>query len=1130
MIKKIFKYILPLLALTGCNDSLEPTLPGQIDDDGTLHLSFGVSSMVTVGTRSAAEIENVRMFVYSSDGNTVLQMEDIPVSGAGSEYKGQVILNRDVLSPSESPIFYFIANPVENSKINGVTTSVGNLQAAKFTDIKDASSRLVMSSEKLSKEAALSTVSLWHNAAKVSVSNAVKDSSSEIGYSAGSTKYDFSTFVTTTESPALAGGVGAKKTDVTPKADYLGTYDAGVPYSVLDTEDYTVTTDEKYVHPTDNTSEESEYKSFIIVKADYAGNDYYYRLDFKQKKEKTGSNPVQYEEYPIDILPNHHYQFLIKSVTGIGYPTPSEAALHPFSMVDYEIHDHSPVIYNMITDGIRELGVQKRVTNNDKDNAYETLYVKVFSSSDNAQNEINNLTADCFKTLAGWLSVESVTEASGSQLDENGNNIWGDTGTDEDPNHTGKIYAVKLKFDTSTSNPGTLTTDMTVTWCGLSRDVEIIWDRAFDPSRLFDPAVEFKIFRGESNSWDNSGLEEYYDTDYFGNFLEKESRASGEAASSGTTAVQNNGQARNVGLHFPMPYGDGAKWTYWYKITLNRQLASNFNWEVEAVGISNVFFSKTQGNQDDRVFYVHRSSYANDFNYETGHLNIKVTVDGETISYDNVKLYHTGFFHKDNSSSGGTSYLGGGSTVVSKWNYYEVVSAGGNHWLDRNMGATSAQMYIEGEASGSPEAKGYYMNVAQYTKFSNPTIFTNSVPPGYEVPSVSQWNKLKSDSQFNIEINGASYVPTLRVGSKLTYFPTSQYYEGTNLQGEARAGYYWTRDAATGTEKDEIGNWLKCMCFSGTASSYINGRTIGRGTAFYMSLRAVAKNDSENNSHPEKFGFYVTGATHVYLYVQNDDNTRTAATSWPGQAIGNYQTANKTFYYSYETTTADLSKIRVIFNFVGEDGRIHTYSDNEFNDDQTHTNILPSVAQGWLVFGSDKNRDFETADINTEDGKSAVSLDPTGTLDGNLSTNGSKWIVNSGVSGGVSANEYTKYRFYWKSGYSFTERDGVYIIDIPEGSMLIDSTSIEANSWYSRAGYDTLRQSNYFEFMVPKSTTSFTLKLIVSKGNGDWTNQSGNLIISSSKFSDTTSIPGYNVFEYKPTWDDYGTKEVDKYL
>ncbi|MDE6793433.1 MAG: hypothetical protein K2J48_10165 [Muribaculaceae bacterium] len=1050
-----------------CNDALEPTLPGHIDDDGTLHLSFGVSPLVTVGTRSDAEIETVRMFVYTANGNSVLQKEDIPVTGSGSEYTGQVILNSRVLDPDESPKFYFVANPVADDKIDGATTSVGNLLNAKFTDVKDASSRLVMSSKELTKDEALSTVALWHNGAKISVSNAVKDSSSEIGYSGGSTKYDFSTFVTTSKSPALAGGVGSGKTDDMPKENYLGSYNAAVQFSVLDTEDYAATKAEKYVHPTDNSSEGAEYKSFIIVKANYEGTDYFYRLDFKQKRVKSGTDPVQYEEYPIDILPNHHYQFLIKSVTGIGYRTASDAALHPFSMVDYEIHDHSPVIYNMISDGIRELGVQKRITNNDKDNAYETLYVKVFSSSDDADNEVGNLTKDCFTTTAGWLAVESVSVASSSELDENGNNVWGDSGTSTDPNHKGKIYAVKLKFDTNTSNPGTLTTDLTVTWQGLSRDVEIVWDRAFDTSKLFDPTVELKIFRGESESWDNSGLQEYYNSDYFGNFLEKESRATGEAASSGTTAIQNNGQARNVGLHFPMPYGDGSKWTYWYKVSLNSALASTFDWEVEAVGISNVTFSKTKGNHNDRVFYVHRSSSDEDFNYETGYLNIKITVGDETISYDNVKLYHTGFFHKDNGSSGGTNYLGGGSTLVTKWNYYEVVSAGGNHWLDRNMGATSAQMYIEGGMTDNPGAKGYYMNVANYSKWNNPTIFTNSVPPGYEVPSVSQWNKLKADSQFNLELNGAYYMPTLRVGSKLTYFPTSQYYEGTNLQGEARAGYYWTRDAATGTEKDEIGNWLKCMCFSGTASSYINGRTMGRGTTYYMSLRAVAKNNEDNSSHPGKFGFYVTGATHVYLYVQNADNTRTAATTWPGQAVGNYQTANKTFYYSYETTTADLSTIRVIFNYVDKEGIIHTYSDNDFDEvNHTHTNILPSQAQGWLVLGTSQSSGFTKDDCG-------VTI--SGTLSGGNSTNGTTWNVDSPVPD-IPFTPST-FRILWPTGSNYKyirikDKNGNVLLNWAERTDEAYGYSYNGTNTWSWRQYTASASQLKFEFAATNSNPS----------------------------------------------------------
>ncbi|MDE7108544.1 MAG: hypothetical protein K2O49_01060, partial [Muribaculaceae bacterium] len=561
----------------------------------------------------------------------------------------------------------------------------------------------------------------------------------------------------------------------------------------------------------------------------------------------------------------------------------------------------------------------------------------------------------------------------------------------------------------------------------------------------------------------------------------------------GISMDENNGQPRDNGLHFPMPYGEGSnKWTYIYKLTLNEDLGGggDFKWSVSSTGISNITIkvpAEENRNKSNREFYVVRTSGENDFKYETGKLLITITTTEGSVTYDNVALYHTGFFHWDDTTSASNNssdnsgasnnknYLSSVSSHPGKYNYYEVVTVDNEHWLDRNMGASSAQSHIEGGLE-NPDAQGYYMAAGYYWKYNSPIIFKNPVPPGYEVPSVEQWNKLKNAPNFNIEQVGSYYFPTLRVGQKEVYFPKGRYYNGDEKQGEARAGYYWTRDAATGTEKDETGNWLKCMQFAGTASSYINGCTMGRGSAYYMSLRAVAKSSADVN-HPKKFFFLVKGATHVYLY-KGEGKDRVAAFTWPGKAIGNYSTSNKTYSFSYETTTSQPEELMVIFNFVDDKGRVYTMSKNVFNSTDDHYSINPESARGWNVIGSTSGSDFTAY---TDCGVSISSpLDSD-----NKSMNGTLWTCNSGFVVPEPPKPPFSFRLVWPTG----KGGQIKIKDIETDTWITSPGDTFVNNsgtgWYNNNNYDN-NGAYYFDGKAPETSRDHKVKIYVTNGSTTW--------------------------------------------
>ncbi|MDE6578782.1 MAG: starch-binding protein [Muribaculaceae bacterium] len=1010
MIKRFSTYILALLSLASCSDDFDMPHRG-LDEDGNLTLSFSVAPLKTVATRAGDSFSSVTMYVYNSGDGAELQVETLPVTG-GSAY---VSLKKQVLDSSKTPIFYFVANGTSVTEPSSGTAQY-KLENSTTTALDDGSN-FTLSSKGYSlseiKSTTAPTISLMHNAVKLTVTEG--EGTSKDQYGDGSVKYSFCAVGAAQSSLLLAGGLN---TTSTPSA-YTDSQINGIGLSNA----------EKFVHPTNNTTTGFANKTFVIVKANYkanqndSGKDYYYRLDFQQI-EGTGSNA---KTKAIDLQPNHWYQFLIKSVNGPGYATPAEAAKNPSPMVEYAIHDHAPVIYNMISDGMRELGVSNEIINYNREKSTEEnpntkiLNVKLYSPTANEMSAFSAANI-IIPEECDWLEVGEISIATDA---DHGSDGYDDEGTSAsgDKNSKGKVYNVTLKF-TDSKNPGTLDTYITVNWYGLSRDVRVEWVRNFDASKLFSPDVEIKAFVGENHRWsDASKWNNGYSYIYFKKFLGNDENET--PLSFGTSESQNNGDPRNVGLHFPVMYGENQDiWTYMYKVTINEAVADgeDFDWEVSHDGrVSNIKITdasgnnqKTSGNKSDREFYVTRTnSKANgkydDWNYEVGKLNISITVGtDEPISYS-IDLYHTGFFHQDEDNE---SYIKG--SVNSGFTYYEVVTVGDDHWLDRNIGAKSAQMYIEG-AYGPDEAAGYYIVGAEYDKYNTPIMYEKACPPGYEVPSVEQWNTLRSSADFHTDLSGAYYNAYYQTNvgisennptGKRVYFPKARYYEGSSsasLIGNARSGYYWTRDASTGTEKEEIGNWLRCLTFTGSATSFMNGRVKGKpgSNPFYMSMRAVAKREVDNTVN--RFEFQVEGATHVYLYTVDTNNKRTPVNPWPGQSLGNYQTMlpGQAFPVSYESKTATSSNLYVIFNYVGKNGQIYTMSNDVYSNQQAHTQITDSEnVHGWLVYGAN------------EFSKSGCGVK----IDTSVSQEGTVWTCTPNFN--LDDNDTYFFRIYWPESWN----------------------------------------------------------------------------------------------------------------
>ena len=951
-----------LLLLAACSD--EFGLPNErgIQSDGTVELTFSVPAATVVNTRAEADpeyqVNDISILVFKGRDNETAPAQIIEKLSEGNliylndnRYKVSFKLNADIRS-SKDLQFYFIANIPEDVTFQDNATLSYILKQE--SNSVGESGKFVMSGYSSLSDLTTKDIPLYRNGAKVTVTNTTN--SQEATTEPGSESYLFSLFGNAASSPVFGGSLSAEGSN-----EGCGTSSvvSDFPNDVSDN-------GIRYYHPTLNTGS-NEGKAFIIIKAEYETKSYFYRLDFKKIEKMTNEGETEEKEVYLDLLSNHWYQVMIESIDGPGYASPEEASKHPISLITYDIHDHAPVIFNMISDGIRELGVTHEVTYNNgviEDGEWSEKYIdiKCFSKYDSEMTSLPEGLAIISEDE--WLEISAPEEIT------NGDLIG--TGSESDTNHRGKVFRYKLRFK-KTAELGTLNSDITVAWKGLTRKIPVTWERSFSGSDLCN--VTLKIYN------ENNVLQKEI-TDYWGFLASKEEGSNySEAGLWGISPSKNNGKIRNQGLHFPVMYGDPgetneARWRYEYVVDMTALKDYDFDWKVKIEGDPTILdhvkingsstLSGTHQMNDNLIFTITRPGNAytnsgsvdgetNDYTYGTGKFILNVTTKpkadepGSRLSNEySFDLYHTGFFHKDPQTERADT------KDPDNYYYYEVVPIQGavrmRYWLDRNLGAKSSGMYIEATGGtayyGDSDAAGGYYQVANYNKYNDPTMITTIAPPGYRVPQQKVWDAMRNSERFHTEVSGnhfESYYETNDPKIGKVYFPKAMMMENSSKLGESRAGYYWTRTASTGTEKEEIGRWLKMLMISGSSTSYINGNV----TDYKASVRCI--NNISDDNKLKRTSFNVNGATHVYLY-RIDGDTKVPTTAWPGHVIGNYSTMEDGWFnFVFESTDFNPDELSVIFNFVDENGIIHTMSTETVSNKEDPTKITPSEATGWKV-------------------------------------------------------------------------------------------------------------------------------------------------------------------------------------
>ena len=1080
------------MAMTACSVD-DFNAPSEFGSDGEMKVTLSVPDLDKVGTRAVDEfaVNDLTMLIFSSAGfQKAVPNSELTTAQDGNNITVSYQLDQR-LRTMDGLEFYFVAN-APSASYTGITNSAGLKE--KMLDEQWSASNMVMSAyAPVSIIKSGSSVALKRNAAKVVVNNAVADGDEWVP---GNTWYPFDVYGTAVKSSIVSStitdGTNLGKATLSNASTFAGKEEA------------------VYVHPTKNPGRTEEGRPFVIVKADYDSKPYFYRVEF-EKVAADGKVTV------LDINSNYEYRVLVKEVLGPGETTSEAAAKNPssFEKLDVVIYDVAPESYNMITDGLRELGVNHTLVHrgNPSDAAdpdsFESLYVKLFTpNADEYQLTAANFSSDC-----DWLEFGTPVEVTDASIIGTSNSTENAT--------SGKVYRIPVNFKAN-PNPGTLTGMLRVYWQGLSREVPVEWIRDFNGADLCSVKMEIQNEAGTSMAV----IDDYW--------------AFMQNGVSGVKTSQNNNQVRNSGLHFPLAYGvdENHWWKYKYDITFkDLNDGAPFDWKITTTGVTGLTLSKTEGtNTTGSVsLSITFDPKVAGWDYQTGTLTFMIKKAGERDSeYTrySMSLYHTGFFDNpkkfrlDNQGKvlGTIEDHRADMAEQDRYYYYEVRQgpAGKYHWLDRNLGAESAAYYIEatGELTyyGDPAAAGGYYRCATYNNADGrgtPIQYTDLCPPGYEVPRDDIWNTLRNSAGFSTgqSSNGSYFLAQFTdINGLPVYFPRALYYDSNDMKtGESRSGYYWSQTAATGYEKDQIGNWLRYLKFSGSIATYDNGEVYGyrkdgngelhKGIA--MSVRCVSKSVTPNVT--SRTYFRVQGVTHVYLYSLDEEGNRNAVTNWPGTPIGNYETMKdgRIASFAYESKTTTPEQFYVMFTWRDQAGIWHTMSKGDDNQTLYTTDKAPRDLKGWKVVG-DTWVDPSGAEVTTAlGGLWSCSADHSKTT----FTEGTGPTPDP-TPGPTPEPDARTYRVYWGE-WPWNAHGWIYVFAANDVSITHKNGSTlcrqEAN-WL-----EALQDSNgyYIEFKYNStSDQEAVFKCIAVKGMNNWDGQSKDYPIKTSdaRLNETTGI------------------------
>ena len=675
----------------------------------------------------------------------------------------------------------------------------------------------------------------------------------------------------------------------------------------------------------------------VLIQATYNGVDGWYRTSLKGLDPEDRSK----EKVITSIEPNHEYRLLVNKVIGPGYPDENAALNAPVANMEVVVIDHAPKIYSLVTTGTHTLGVEDRIEV--KNTAVEdvALLIKTICK-EGGDCTVSAKPVVTVVEGSDWINIKggvvTTTAEAGSSDPETPTlgNFWKQTLT-VSPLVGGEYREGKLK----------------VQWEQLTRTVVIAQSGKFNGSALGKFTINM------TNSPSNVGN----NTDYFEHFLPEVALGVDKDAMCGIERTQ--------GFHFPIglqssftkPGVAGTLTSYSYTLSsikneyqgsyvISLKSGSRFGGKLKINGTALNSGSPVSGEfNSSSSISISLTDTSWDYIAEPKALSIVVTKGGKTTTFT-YDLYKTGFFY----TSGQKENLMEGTPQTGRQFYYEVIKTVNDgktmYWLDRNIGATAAGMYIRGAAGNtfqnetSPFVEGSQGFLYGIGKESSNVMDNGTVPPGFRVPTISEFNNLTNSADFitvsdRTPVSGATYWTAYfsdLSSERQIHFPKNRYKSVSGaIEGDLNAGYYWTRSEALGASGSEAGKWFQAVKISGGASSTI--RIKGYDGAYVgMSVRAV-----KNEAVEEKLFTYKLkvekGFTNVYLYTIDETGARIPLNNWPGDQIHPYNVAadavvDYNFYsldgnsYYGVTGSNGTKKIYVILNKIDSKGAvIESWSD-----------------------------------------------------------------------------------------------------------------------------------------------------------------------------------------------------------
>lgn len=775
-IKHLMIWIGLLLSLVSCKDTMEAIGLGgdEIPAEGvTLNIELPNFSEKKINTRAGAaeSISNVTAVFYG-ESNSYKGMANVIIESKKDDGTYQAKISN---IPSGTKMVHLVTN------VNGLTEEEAkNLQAV-YREI-DTNNPICWGSVSL--ETLLNgtpTVDLLRPYAKVTL------------------KVD----ATVTDFPEKDAGLiinhAAAKSAIAPTG-YEEPSDALAETKEFSSTDFGDGTSREVA-----VTETSAGKAYVIIKAEYKGEEGYYKVGLYKKDATT--NKDQYA-----LLRNHNYTITVKQVNAPGFKTKEDAIkAEPENRLVADVIDDNPVITNMIACKDYELGVSDNLSLKATDTKARITLVTTLKSAEYKYDvTINN----------SWIK-SYIQDGKGITTPENGSLSKPD----------GKKYILEFTLDPNTDEKPREGT-VTISSGDLKLDVKIT-QAGYDFMRD-DPNRKVIMYNNDSK----------YQEDYF-NWLDTEVK--------GIKPEQMQGVLRNNGLHFTV-----GKNAYSYKIPKQDEDVltdndSHFNVREEVDG-NKKFWKVTLAENHD-----------NSYDLWKGTFTIK-NKDGINITYT---VYHTGIFHKITDDMANKYELtegGADSLKVKGMFYYGVVKVKGKAhtyiMLDRNLGATDNSPYVPdvNELKDHKGAIGGYFKISEGKNKDDATkgsLTSKLSPEGFEIPEKSVFEDLIAGKTLKTEKRSTAlgesyyctYMETIDSELKTIYLPYGGYLEGESHKYSMHV-VFWTKTLVSGTQgfsKDspEYGFWYNYFDIYNSKQGISNVRFVsgsnGNNTGRYkaMPLRLV---------------------------------------------------------------------------------------------------------------------------------------------------------------------------------------------------------------------------------------------------------------------------------------------------